>query len=161
MSASLARRGRGFTLIELITAVAILALLAAVAMPFADMAIQRKKEEELRHSLRVIRDAIDEYFRATQDGRIMRPMGSSGYPKTLQVLVDGVEDQQSPTKKRIYFLRRIPRDPFAAEGETAEQSWGKRSYASAADEPREGEDVYDVYSRSPKVGLNGIPYKQW
>jgi len=155
------RRRRGFTLIELITALAILALLASVAMPFADMAIQRKKEDELRHSLRVIRDAIDEYFRATQDGRIQRTMGSNGYPKTLQVLVDGVEDQQSPTKSRIYFLRRIPHDPFAPKEENAEASWGKRSYASSADEPREGEDVYDVYSRSEKVGLNGIPYRQW
>jgi len=157
---SLRRRG-GFTLIELITAVAILALLASIAMPFADMAIQRKKEDELRHSLRVIRDAIDEYYRATQDGRIQRAMGSNGYPKTLQVLVEGIEDQQSPTKSRIYFLRRIPRDPFAPAELDAEESWGKRSYASPPDDPREGDDVYDVYSRSKKVGLNGIPYNQW
>ncbi|HRE15852.1 MAG TPA: type II secretion system protein [Rhodocyclaceae bacterium] len=161
MSAAQVRCPGGFTLIELITALAILALLASVAMPFADMAIQRKKEDELRHSLRVIRDAIDEYSRAVQDGRIQRTVGSNGYPKTLKLLVDGVEDQQSPTKSKLYFLRRIPRDPFGPETGSAEESWGKRSYASSADDPREGEDVYDVYSRSEKVGLNGIPYRQW
>lgn len=154
-------RGRGFTLIELMVSVAILALLASVALPLTEIAGQRKKEEELRYALRVIRDAIDDYYRAGMDGRIQRPMGSSGYPKTLKVLVEGVEDQQSPQKKKIYFLRRVPRDPFAPTGQSAEESWGLRSYASSADEPRDGEDVYDVYSRSDKVGLNGIPYRRW
>lgn len=154
-------RGRGFTLIELLAALAILALLASVAMPLADVASQRRKEEELRYGLRTIRDALDEYYRAGQDGRLQRPMGSSGYPRNLKVLMDGVEDQQSPQKKKMYFLRRIPRDPFAPAEQSAAESWGLRSYASSADEPREGEDVYDVYSRSDKVGLNGIPYRRW
>lgn len=154
-------RAQGFTLIELIVAMAILALLASVAVPFADIAIQRKKEDELRHSLRVLRDAIDDYHHAVEDGRVQKPIGSNGYPKNLQQLVDGVEDEKSPQKKKIYFLRRIPRDPFAPSGEKAEASWGKRSYASAPDEPREGDDVYDVFSRSDKVGLNGTPLRQW
>ncbi|MGE5384652.1 MAG: prepilin-type N-terminal cleavage/methylation domain-containing protein [Betaproteobacteria bacterium] len=155
------RSGRGFTLIEMLVALAILALLASVAVPFADIAIQRKKEDELRYNLRVIRDAIDDYHHAVEDGRIQKTVSGSGYPRNLQLLVDGVEDMKSPQKKKIYFLRRIPRDPFAPAEEKAEASWGKRSYASSADEPREGDDVYDVYSTSDKVGLNGIPYRQW
>lgn len=151
----------GFSLIELLVALAILALLASIAVPFADIAIQRKKEEELRHALRTIRDAIDEYHQAFRDGRIQKTISGSGYPKNLSTLIEGVEDQQSPTKKKIYFLRRIPRDPFAPSEEKPDVSWGKRSSASSAEEPREGDDVYDVYSRSDKAGLNGIPYRQW
>lgn len=152
---------QGFSLIELLVALAILALLASIAVPFADIAIQRKKEEELRYALRTIRDGIDDYHRAVQDGRIQKTISGSGYPRTLSLLVEGIEDQQSPTKKKIYFLRRIPRDPFAPNEEKADASWGKRSTASSAEEPREGDDVFDVYSRSDKVGLNGIPYRQW
>jgi len=155
------RRRSGFTLIEMIVGLAILALLASVAVPFADIAIQRKKEEELRHALRAVRDAIDDYHRAVEDGRIAKTLGNSGYPRSLQALVDGVEDEKSPQKKKIYFLRRIPRDPFAVGEDKAEKSWGLRSYASSADDPRSGDDVYDIYSRSDKVGLNGIPYRQW
>jgi general secretion pathway protein G len=65
-----------------------------------------------------------------------------------------VEDQKSPAKKRIYFLRRVPPDPFGEE-------WGLRSYASPPDDPSAGEDVYDVYSRSRRVGLDGRPYRRW
>lgn len=151
----------GFSMIELLVALAILALLASIAVPFADIAIQRKKEEELRHALRTIRDALDDYHRAVEDGRIQKTISGSGYPRNLAILVEGLEDQQSPTKKKIYFLRRIPRDPFAPNEEKPEATWGKRSSASSAEEPREGDDIYDVYSRSDKVGLNGIPYRQW
>lgn len=151
----------GFTLVELIVALAILALLASIAVPFADIAIQRKKEDELRHALRTLRDGIDDFHHAVEDGRIAKTLSGSGYPRSLEVLVDGVEDEKSPQKKKIYFLRRIPRDPFAPTDEKPESSWGKRSYASSADEPRDGDDVFDVYSRSDKVGLNGIPYRQW
>lgn len=152
---------RGFTIIELMVSLAILALLVSIAAPVAELAIQRKKEDELRHSLRVIRDAIDDYRHATDDGRITKSINSNGYPRNLQLLVDGVEDEKSPKKKKIYFLRSIPRDPFAPASDKPEASWGKRSYASSADEPRDGDDVYDVYSRSEKVGLNGIPYRRW
>ncbi len=154
-------RASGFTLIEMIVALAILALLASVAVPFADVALQRKKEDELRHALRTVRDALDEYHRAVEDGRIARIVGNSGYPRNLQVLVDGVEDEKSPQKKKIYFLRRVPRDPMTPTEGDAEQSWGLRSYASGADDPHPGDDVYDIFSRSDKVGLNGIPYRQW
>lgn len=151
----------GFTLIELIATLTILAILASLAFPVADMTARRMKETELRHDLRTLREGIDAYRRAWDDGRIERKAGESGYPPTLERLVEGAEDIRTPEKTRIYFLRRIPTDPFAAPGLVGAASWGKRSYASPHDEPRAGDDVFDIYSLSPETGLNGIPYRQW
>jgi general secretion pathway protein G len=153
---------RGFTLIELLVTLAILSLLGALVIPVAQTAITRTKETELRRNLREIRKGIDDYKRAFDENRIPKKLGATGYPPTLEVLVEGVVDLRSPRRAKIFFLRRVPRDPFASDPElTAAETWGKRSYASEADEPREGEDVYDVYSRSGRTGLNGIPYRQW
>jgi len=149
---------RGFTLIELVITVAIVAILATVAVPFGDLAVQRGKEVELRRALREIRDGIDAYKQAFDEGRILRRVGDSGYPKKLEDLSEGVEDQRSPKKDKIYFLRRIPRDPLASDPAlTSAATWGKRSYASAPDEPRDGDDVFDVYSLAQGKGINGRP----
>lgn len=155
-------KGAGFTLIELVITLAILGVLATVALPLGELTVQRMKEQELRRSLREIREAIDAYKQAFDEGRIARQSGDSGYPKRLEDLVTGVEDQKNPKKQRIYFLRRLPRDPFADDpslGPAA--SWAKRSYLSPPDEPSEGDDVFDVFSRSRTVGLNGRPLREW
>jgi prepilin-type N-terminal cleavage/methylation domain-containing protein len=156
------RYARGFTLIELLVTLAILALLGTLVVPVAQVAVQRQHEQELRRSLRDIRQAIDAYKRASDEGRISKVAGATGYPPKLELLAEGVRDLRSPKEAKIYFLRRLPRDPFGSDPELADvQTWGKRSYASEPNEPKEGDDVYDVYSLSPKLGLNGVPYSRW
>lgn len=152
---------KGFTLIELVITVAIVAVLASVAMPLNELVVQRAREQDLRRALRELRDGIDAHKQAFDEGRIVKRAGESGYPKKLEDLAAGVEDQKNPKKERIYFLRRIPRDPFAPEALAAAETWGKRSYASPPEEPRDGDDVFDVFSLSSATGINGRPYKDW
>lgn len=156
------RHLRGYTLIELLVTVAILAVLASTALPLAELTVKRTKENELRTALREIRGAIDAYKQAADEGRIMRNIEESGYPPSLEVLVAGVEDARNPKKARIHFLRRLPRDPLHTDAQTSPaETWGTRNYDSPFDAPRAGKDVYDVYSLSAGVGLNGIAYRRW
>jgi general secretion pathway protein G len=153
---------KGFTLIELLVTVAVLAVLASVALPLNELVVQRAKEQDLRRSLREVREAIDAYKQASDEGRIAKRAGESGYPRRLEELAAGVEDQRSPRKDKIYFLRRLPRDPFAPDSAAAPaESWSKRSYASPPEDPREGDDVFDVFSLSAATGINGRPYREW
>jgi general secretion pathway protein G len=143
--------------------VAIVGILASVALPLAELVVKRSKEQELRTALRQIREAIDAYKRAADEGKVEKKADESGYPRTLDALVNGIENTKSPGKTKIYFLRRLPRDPLnpdAADRRSAE-TWGKRSYASPPNAPSEGADVFDVYSLAQGVGLNGVPYKEW
>ena len=146
---------RGFTLIELVVTVAIVALLASVALPLAEVGYQRTKERDLRQALRDLRGGIDAYKRAFDEGRIPREIDKTGYPPTLQALVDGVTDATNPKGAKIYFLRRIPADPITG------QEWGLRSYESSFEDPKAGKDVYDVFTQSDATGLNGVKYREW
>ncbi len=156
-------RDRGFTLIELVITVGIVSLLAAAAVPSAQLLYQRERESELRAALRTIRGALDAYKLASDTGRIKKQADKTGYPPDLQSLVDGVDDASSAKEgRKIYFLRRLPRDPFWPDATTpAADTWGLRSYASPPSDPQPGDDVYDVYSRSSRTGLNGVPYREW
>jgi len=159
------RRGaaapRGFTLVEMMIVLAIAGILVSALVPLGELAGQRAKERELRSALREIRSALDDYKRLWDSGRLTRRVGETGYPPSLDILVDGVDDAGSADKQRIYLLRRLPRDPFADPALPAAATWGLRSYDSPPASPAPGRDVFDVYSRAPGAGLNGVPYAQW
>jgi general secretion pathway protein G len=153
---------RGFTLIELVVTLALLGLMASMAFPLTELAQVRTRELALKQALREIRGALDSYKAASDAGQINKPPGASGYPESLDTLVEGVVNLKAPTGAKLNFLRRIPRDPFHPDVSlTAAQTWLLRSYDSTPDDPRPGADVYDVISRSDRIGLNGIAYKQW
>lgn len=153
---------RGFTLIELVVTVAIVAVLASALLPLHELTRQRAKEQDLRRALREIRAAIDAHKQASDEGRILKRVGESGFPRRLEDLVEGIDDQKSARREKMYFLRRIPPDPFAADPHRpAAETWGKRAYASPPDDPREGEDVFDVFSLHDGKAIDGRPYREW
>jgi general secretion pathway protein G len=150
------RSQRGYSLVEVMVVVVVLAILAAVALPVAKFTNKRLKEADLRQELRTLRNSIDEFKRYSDAGLLPVDLGTEGYPPDLETMVEGVDVVgQVNMKKR--FLRQIPIDPMTGEAE-----WGLRSYQ---DEPDSrswgGENVFDVYSLSEGMGLNGVPYAEW
>jgi general secretion pathway protein G len=144
---------RGFTLVELIVATAILMILTGLAVPLARVAIKREKERDLRHGLWELRDAIDRYKDAADRGAFQIKVGSEGYPPDLETLVKGVD----VGGKKMRFLRRIPTDPM-----TNSTEWGLRSMQ---DDPTSdswgGQNAFDVFTKSQGMGLDGTEYKDW
>ncbi len=155
------RAARGFTMVELLAVVALLGILASLAFPLTESAARRVRESEFRHALREIRTAIDAYKLAFDTGLIAKQTGDSGYPSSLDILVQGVVNQKSVARERLYFLRRVPRDPNTVNDPRWRGQWQLRSYASTAHDPQPGRDVFDVYSASRLKGSNGVPYKDW
>lgn len=151
-----ANKNKGFTLIEMMAVIAIVSILATGIVPLSQVVYKRTKELELKNNLRVIRTALDDYKKMVDDKMIPPNITSSGYPKTLAVLVSGV-DLQAAVGSKKKFLRRIPRDPMSENNE-----WGLKSYT---DDPESsiwgGQDVYDIYSLSDKQALDGTYYKDW
>lgn len=138
----------------------VLGILATAAMPLVELSVKRNKERALKQELWEIRFAIDRYKQAYDAGRIAVSDTASGYPSSLMALATGVPDLKNGGQP-MYFLRRVPRDPFVSADVAPAVSWGLRSYASPPDAPKEGSDVFDVYSKSDGVGMNGIPYREW
>jgi general secretion pathway protein G len=154
MAGKPARDWRGFTLIELIVATAILVILTGLAIPMARVAIKRERERTLRHDLWEMRDAIDRYKDAADRGAFQIKVGSEGYPPDLDTLVKGVD----VGGKKLRFLRSIPVDPM-----TGKDEWGTRSMQDdpKSDSSGSGDNVFDVFTRSEGTGLDGTPYKEW
>ena len=155
------RREGGFTLIEMMVVLAILGMLGAAARPLLELQVQRGKERELREALRSVRASIDNYRQAALTGQVARSPGDSGFPPNLETLIKGVPDMRSATNQRIYFLRRMPRDPFADPALPATETWAPRSADSPPDDPRPGRDVFDVASTSQRKALDGSVYRDW
>lgn len=158
-------RCRGFTLIEMVVVLAIVAILAMAAQPLHELALRRTQEAALRLALRELRNAIDEHRNAVQGKRIAAGEKGSPYPPTLLSLVQGIpaldEQGQPSATQRVYLLRRLPRDPFADPQLPAHLSWGLRASTSPPDAPQAGDDVFDVHSRSPLVALDGSQHADW
>jgi general secretion pathway protein G len=153
---------RGFTMIELVVTLTLVGLLAYVSVPLYEVTTTRLREAELRAALRQIRTALDAYKAAADSGAIAKSAAESGYPPTLEALVQGVAGQREASGRPLVFLRQVPRDPFVQDPTTPPaQQWATRSYGSPPDNPQPGSDIFDVASRSPRTGLNGVPYREW
>lgn len=156
MAARTTRPSRGYSLVELVIVALLLTILAMVALPAGKHLVKRNKEMELRQALRQIRFSIDEYKRYSDAGLIELELGTDGYPSEIEQLYEGVE-LVGQLGREVKFLRRLPVDPM-----TGETEWGLRSHQDDWDsESWGGENVFDVYSLSEGVGLNGVPYSKW
>jgi general secretion pathway protein G len=160
----------GFTLIELLVTLALVGLVALVALPLYEVTTTRLKEMELRQALRTIRAGLDAYKAATESGALAKLAGESGFPPSLDVLTQPLEiaskrnfDLVAGSKpQRMVILRQLPRDPFFPDPKApAAQTWDTRAYASSPEDPQSGADVFDVSSKSTKVGLDGSAYNTW
>jgi general secretion pathway protein G len=147
------RRKRGFTLIEMVVAATILLILTGLAIPLVKLSVQREREHELRYDLWMMRDAIDRYKDAADQGKFQIKVGSEGYPPDLDRLVEG----EDVAGKKLKFLRKIPVDPMTGKAE-----WGMRSMQDdATSDSWGGQNVFDVYTKSEGVALDGTKYKDW
>lgn len=150
-------RQKGLTFVEVMVTIAILLILASASIPVARTAIKRQRELELRSALREMRNAIDQYKKYADTGLIqVEGLESEGYPKDLETLVEGVS-QVGTIDKKLRFLRRIPKDPM-----TNGTEWGLRSLQDDPNSLSWGrQNVFDVYTQSEGIGLDGSAYNTW
>lgn len=165
MSQATKRLSQGFTLIEMVVVLAIVAVLVLAAQPLHELALRRTQETALRHALREVRTAIDEHRRAVERGVLATGANKSPFPLDLQSLVAGVAvlsaPGQAPGESRLYLLRRLPRDPFADPDVPAHESWGLRASTSPPSAAQAGSDVFDIHSKSELRALDGTRYRDW
>lgn len=158
------QRAAGLTLIELLVTLVIVSILAGAALPFAETVTKREKEIELRRALRDVRSALDRFNEDWQAGRIPKiseGVSEDGYPRSLHILVTGI-DSGDVRGKRLKYLRKIPRDPFGDQKLEPEQQWVLRGYQDDLDSIVWGKkDVYDIKSASEARGLDGTPVREW
>lgn len=153
---------QGFTIIELLVVMAILGILSVAVLPLSEMLVTAQKERALKHALWEIRGAIDEYKKVVTSVEKSPKNNASGYPPNLQILVDGIPHPMPEAGGRhIYFLRTMPRDPFADRSIPADQTWRLRSFTSPPENPAPGAEVFDVHSSSDGVALDGSLYAKW
>ncbi|MCC7242906.1 MAG: type II secretion system protein [Acidobacteria bacterium] len=153
-------RADGYSFVELLVVTTIVLILASAVQPLARVTIQRQKEVELRRVLREMRDAIDKFKDAADQGMIPTTelkANSEGYPPDLDTLVEGVSVANDASGRKLKLLRRVPVDPITGEAE-----WGKRAYQDKPDTSSwGGQNIFDVYSLSGGTGLDGTKYRDW
>lgn len=148
---------RGFSFLELMLSMVILAILAAAMVPTTKNIVKRQKEAQLRQALLEVRMAIDRYKKMADDGKInVTDVRQFGYPADFEELIAGASLKDN-TGKNMRFLRRIPVDPMTGEAE-----WGMRSVQDTPDDRSwGGENLFDIYSLSDGIALDGTVYREW
>jgi general secretion pathway protein G len=154
----------GLTLIELLVTLVILSVLAAIALPYAEVTLRREKEVELHEALREVRKAIDAFHDDWRNGELSRTgegVSEDGFPKTLDILVEGADTGDAKGTKRRY-LRRIPRDPFADPAKKPGEQWILRGYQDDLDATSwGGKDVFDLHTAHQGDAIDGTHFKDW
>ncbi|MGB3863282.1 MAG: type II secretion system protein [Candidatus Aminicenantaceae bacterium] len=156
-------RKKGFTLVEMLVTLTIVSILALAILPLAKTAVKREREITLKRNLRMMREAIDAYKKLADEKAFEFDEDTEGYPPDLETLVEGIEakmeanEDNEEVTKVIKFMRRIPKDPM-----TNSYDWGLRSYQDDPDSDIwGGENIYDVFTKSPGTALDGTKYKEW
>ncbi len=125
---------RGFTLIELMVVMVVMALLVTIVAPRYLKQTDRAREAVLRNNLKETRDAIDKFY--TDHTR---------YPQSLRELVDG------------RYLKMLPIDPIVDRNDRWAFVAGPNGTAAAG----QSGAIYDLHSSAAGKGLDGTAFSTW